>query len=290
MAGLAHPVEQQLGDPAGQIEEDEVGILAGQPADVGTQRAQQLLGDDRPLADHLLDDGPVDDHDDRLVERLDGGRPRTGVGQRELADGVADLGDVHDVFTAVVGDHQHLEPALGDDDDRVSRIAFGEQDLAAPVAPQPGTARQPDEIFLVERAEQGRPAQQRDRIGAGPFGGRRTRRLTRPRGRAAAPSNARHRASTGPRPRHHPGTRPDAGIRRAAWQPRPSSNDQSGSATTAFCVRWSPASSASRSWPAATLSRMSRSVRIDGPWPSSSCTTAAPTRCADMRLAACRRL
>ena len=56
-----------------------------------------------------------------------------------------------------------------------------------------------------------------------------------------------------------------------------SSSDQSGAANTVSEVRCVATRSVSGSWPSATETRMSRSVRIPGPSPSGSLTTAAPT-------------
>src|SRR5579875_2881012 len=63
--------------------------------------------------------------------------------------------------------------------------------------------------------------------------------------------------------------------------PEPAANPTS-------AVRWSATSSLSGSWPDPTESRMSRSVRIPIPACPGSLTTAAPTRWADISLAASR--
>jgi hypothetical protein len=124
--------QQQLpGDPAGKVQEHQVGHLAGGAAHDRAQQAQQRLGHLLLGAQQPQQLSTGDDQQDRALHRLRRGRARAAVQHRQLAeDGRSAVADqLHD--RAVAGGDVQLHHALGEDVHPVAGLVLDEHELPA---------------------------------------------------------------------------------------------------------------------------------------------------------------
>ena len=147
-------VEQRLGDAAGDVGEDQVGddvVGLAQPAG---QLGEQAAGDDgatlEPAQEVLVGqrgEGAVGDGGD-------GGRARTRVEERELAEHLAGAEDRQQVLAAVAGGAAQLHLAVEDDVELVAGVALVEEHVAAAQAVLAHRGAQRRGGLVVEGAEE----------------------------------------------------------------------------------------------------------------------------------------
>jgi hypothetical protein len=124
-------VEERLGDPAGDVGEDQVRYdvvgLAEPARELGQQSARHR-GTALEPAEEVL----VRERGERAVgDRGDRRGARAGVEQGELAEHLAGAQDRQQVLAAVGGGPTQLHLAVDDDVELVALVALTEQDLAA---------------------------------------------------------------------------------------------------------------------------------------------------------------
>jgi hypothetical protein len=102
-AALGGQRGQQLGHPAGQVEEDQVGRLLGQAPEQAAQGAQQRIGEAAVPSGQVQQHLPGDHQGHRRLQGLGRRRAGTAVDDRQLAEG----------FALAEGDEDHLLAVLG---------------------------------------------------------------------------------------------------------------------------------------------------------------------------------
>src|SRR5262249_37678874 len=129
-AELAGHVQQVLGDPAGNVGEDEVGeLVVGAPQPPG-EYPQQLLGDLGPVGQPGAQGLLAQPGQPYVGDRGRGGRTRPGIEDGQLPDGVGGAHDRDQVLPAVGRAATELDLAGQHDVQAVAGLAFVEDHFA----------------------------------------------------------------------------------------------------------------------------------------------------------------